>query len=38
MAVTIAEITKLRKLSGAGMMDCKKHSKSLTATSKKLWK
>lgn len=24
MAVTIAEITKLRKLSGAGMMDCKK--------------
>ena len=23
MAVTIAEITKLRKLSGAGMMDCK---------------
>ena len=24
MAVTMAEITKLRKLSGAGMMDCKK--------------
>lgn len=24
MAVTIADITKLRKLSGAGMMDCKK--------------
>ena len=24
MAVTIAEITKIRKLSGAGMMDCKK--------------
>ena len=24
MAVTLADITKLRKLSGAGMMDCKK--------------
>ena len=24
MAVTMAEITKLRKMSGAGMMDCKK--------------
>ena len=24
MAVTIAEIQKLRKLTGAGMMDCKK--------------
>lgn len=23
MAVTMAEITKLRKISGAGMMDCK---------------
>ena len=23
MAVTMAEITKLRKMSGAGMMDCK---------------
>ena len=34
MAVTIAEITKLRKLSGAGMMDCKKALEE----SKKLWK
>jgi elongation factor Ts len=24
MAVTMADITKLRKMSGAGMMDCKK--------------
>ena len=24
MAVSMADITKLRKLSGAGMMDCKK--------------
>ncbi len=24
MAVSMAEITKLRKTSGAGMMDCKK--------------
>ena len=24
MAVTLADITKLRRLSGAGMMDCKK--------------
>ena len=24
MAVTMAEISKLRKLTGAGMMDCKK--------------
>ena len=24
MTVTLADITKLRKLSGAGMMDCKK--------------
>ena len=24
MAVTMADITKLRQLSGAGMMDCKK--------------
>ena len=24
MAVTMADITKLRKMTGAGMMDCKK--------------
>ena len=26
MAVTMADITKLRKMTGAGMMDCKNHS------------
>ena len=26
MAVTMAEITKLRKISGAGMMDCKNNA------------
>ena len=30
MAVTMADITKLRKMSGAGMMDCKK---ALTETN-----
>lgn len=33
MAVTMADITKLRKMTGAGMMDCKKLSKKQTMTS-----
>lgn len=36
MAVTMAEITKLRNLTSAGLMDCKKLSPKLTATSKPL--
>ena len=32
MAVTLAEITKLRGLTGAGMMDCKKPSSKPKAT------
>ena len=38
MAVTIADITKLRKLTGAGMMDCKKHWKKPIATLMRQWK
>ena len=39
MAVTMAEITKLRKISGAGMMDCKKRfGLKLMAISIKQWK
>ena len=33
MAVTMADITKLRQMSGAGMMDCKK-----ALESRKQWK
>ena len=34
MAVSMADITKLRKMTGAGMMDCK----NLKAISIKQWK
>ena len=33
MAVSMAEITKLRNLTSAGLMDCKKLSPKPTATS-----
>ena len=32
MAITAADVAKLRKMTAAGMMDCKKHSKKLMAT------
>ncbi len=39
MAVTMADITKLRKMSGAGMMDCKKAlTESDGDIEKKQWK
>ena len=31
MAVTMAEITKLRKMSGAGMMDCRQKASRASA-------
>ncbi len=36
MAVTMADITKLRNLTSAGLMDCKKLSPRPTVTSRQL--
>ncbi len=38
MAVTMAEITKLRHLTSAGLMDCKKPLPKLTAILRPLWR
>ena len=38
MAVTMADITKLRKMTGAGMMDCKNALTEAGGSKFKLWK
>jgi hypothetical protein len=35
--ITSADVARLRKVTLAGMMDCKKHFRKQTATSKKQW-
>ena len=38
MAVSMADITKLRKMTGAGMMDCKNALNDAKAISIRQWK